>query len=261
MRNLLEIPKYSGSRINQMSLKKTSNRLCVPRKQPPSETGNEVWFLTLSDLLMLLMICFVLLFGITLNQKNTVAATPTVPEKQERVTLAESTPLPLIQPESVERSRQAAAVLLEADLLQILGSNQARQGITVERRSNYVVLTFPEQIIFDSGQAKLKPTVSPVLEKVAVFIQSHSGLLLEIQGHTDNRPINNRRYPSNWELSADRATQVAKALMNLGIPPTIVSTKGFGEYHPLYPNDSEQNRLKNRRVELQFSSYVKDTNY
>ena len=172
---------------------------------------------------------------------------------------AESKPQPIVLA-APEPSSQDTAALLEADLLEMLGNNQGQQGITVERRSNYIVLTFPEQIIFDSGQAHLKPTVSPVLAKVAVFIQSHTGLILEIQGHTDDRPIHNERYPSNWELSADRATQVAKALMNLGIAPTLISTKGFGEYHPLYPNDNELSRLKNRRVELQFSSYVKDTN-
>jgi chemotaxis protein MotB len=259
MKPLSEMPQFSGSRINQVSLKKTGDRLRVPQKQPPSETGNEVWFLTLSDLLMLLMICFVLLFGLTLNQKNTVAATPSIAAPQASITPVESTPQP-IQLTPAEPSPQDAAALLEADLLAILENNKSQQGITIERRSNYVVLTFPEQIIFDSGQAQLKPTISPLLEKVAVFIQSHTGLSLEIQGHTDDRPIHNKRYPSNWELSADRATQVAKALMNLGIQPEIISTKGFGEYHPLYPNDNEQSRLKNRRVELQFSSYVKNTN-
>jgi chemotaxis protein MotB len=66
-------------------------------------------------------------------------------------------------------------------------------------------------------------------------------------------PIHNQRYPSNWELSADRATQVAKSLVQLGINPVKISAKGFGEYHPLYSNDSDAGRLKNRRVELQFS--------
>ena len=60
-------------------------------------------------------------------------------------------------------------------------------------------------------------------------------------------------YPSNWELSADRATQVAKSLIRRGINPAQVSVKGFGEHRALVPNDSEFNRLRNRRVEIHFN--------
>jgi len=78
-------------------------------------------------------------------------------------------------------------------------------------------------------------------------------LAVEVQGHTDDRPINNMRYPSNWELSADRAMGVSKALIGLGVNPTRLSVKGFGEYRPHVPNDSDDHRLNNRRVEIQFS--------
>jgi chemotaxis protein MotB len=127
-----------------------------------------------------------------------------------------------------------------------------RQDVTVERRSTYIVLTFPERIMFDSGQAEVKPTVQPLLEKVAAIILNRPELVVAIHGHTDDRPIHNRRYPSNWELAVDRSTQVARVLIQMGIQPTRLSIKGYGEDHPLYPNDSDDNRMKNRRVEIQF---------
>jgi len=123
----------------------------------------------------------------------------------------------------------------------------------VERRSQFLVITFPEQILFDSGKAQMKSDATPTLEKVAAFMISHPELSAEVQGHTDDRPIRSERYPSNWELSADRATQVAKTLLILGAGPRQVATKGFGEYHPIVPNISEADRMKNRRVEIQFS--------
>jgi len=91
------------------------------------------------------------------------------------------------------------------------------------------------------------------LKKTAMVILNHPDLCVEVHGYTDDRPIHNQRYPSNWELSLDRATQVARVLVNLGIQPANVSIKGLGENYPLYANDSNSNRLKNRRVEIQCS--------
>jgi chemotaxis protein MotB len=142
---------------------------------------------------------------------------------------------------------------LEADLIGALRDESSQQEVAIERRADSLVLTFPEPIVFDPGQAQLKPFAQPILEKVASVILDRPNLTIEVQGHTDNRPINTKRYPSNWELSVDRATQVARALIRLGVDPNQLSVKGFGEYRALYPNDTEMNQLKNRRVEIQFS--------
>lgn len=238
--------------LKQVAFRKTSSRLSAPQKAPLVETGNEIWFLTLSDLLMLLMICFVLLFGITLKQQVPSPLSPATPIQVTK-SVSIISEQKLIPAAAVNSDANKTTSSLENDLLGILGENQDQKGITIERHFQHIILTFPEQIIFDSGQAQLKSSAQPVLEKVAFFIHTHGSLSVEIHGHTDDLPINNRRYPSNWELSADRATQVAKALVRFGIDPTRLSTKGFGEYHPIHPNDSDAHRFKNRRVELKFS--------
>jgi chemotaxis protein MotB len=94
-----------------------------------------------------------------------------------------------------------------------LGNNQDEQGVTVERRFHSIVVTLPELIIFDSGLSQLKPSVRPLLEKVTAFIMGHPEVSIEIQGHTDDRPISNRRYPS-------------KGLANIALssPTTAIST-------------------------------------
>jgi chemotaxis protein MotB len=233
-------------------LKKEGNPRRLQKRSIPAETGNEIWLLTLSDLLMLLLIFFVLLFGLILHRPSQAVAPPPIPAIP--VTPASS---PETQPSPTEAipgfPPTEAASSLESDLVGMLGDSQFEQGVTVERRSRSIVVTFPERIIFDSGLSQLKPSVHPLLEKVTVFILDHPEVSLEIHGHTDDRPIRNQRYPSNWELSADRASQVAKALVQRGIHPQRLSIKGFGEYRPLIANDSDLNRLKNRRVELQFS--------
>lgn len=220
--------------------KKAAGSRRFQRVSSQADTGNEIWLLTLTDMFMLLMICFVLLFGMSLYR-----------QKEAAVAAAPPTAAMISAPTAQEPPATQRATSLESDLLAVLADD--RQDVTVERRSTYVVLTFPERILFDSGQAEVKATVQPLLERVAAVILNRPELVVAIHGHTDDRPIHNRRYPSNWELSVDRATQVAGALVQKGIQPTKLSIKGFGEEHPLYPNDSDDHRTRNRRVEIQFS--------
>lgn len=249
------MPQLPEKSINQLHFRKSSKPLRFLRKPSETSTGNEIWLLTLSDLLMVLMIFFVLLFALPFAQQGTpVQARRLSPSAEQVKPVAAETYNRMTRPVStLDSSRKEAVAVLENDLLGILGNKEDRQGVTVERHSQYIVLAFPEKIIFDSGQTQLKEAVGPVLKKVATFIMNHPELMVEIQGHTDDRPIHTQRYPSNWELSADRATQVAKTLVELGIHPTNLSTRGFGEYHPIQRNTSDADRLKNRRVEIQFS--------
>ena len=123
-----------------------------------------------------------------------------------------------------------------------LQREKGQSDVMIERIADRVTLTFPERIVFDPGQARLKPTCQTTLEKVASFIHDRPFLFVEVQGHTDDRPINTSRYPSNWELSVDWAMQVSRALIGLGVKPTQLSVRGFGEYRPLIPNDSDASR-------------------
>ncbi len=231
-----------------------------PRSRRPAsgDNANEIWFLTLSDLLLLLVIFFVLLFGLTWKQQSRQTSIKPI------IAQSASFPIPAPptqQPEASQPDPRIAGLSgqkevpenMEQALSSSLGLKPEEQGVTIERRGPKLILTFPEQIAFDTGQADLKPSAEPILEKVGAFIQNRPEMLVEIHGHTDDRPIRTPRYPSNWELSADRATQVAKSLIRRGINPAQVSVKGFGEHRPIVPNDSEMNRLKNRRVEIHFT--------
>ena len=254
---------------NKLSFQKSSQSLRSLKSGAEPANSNEIWLLTLSDLLMLLMIFFVFLLAAPIVQAGKAAtpsvqapsksqpavatsekqaATPSIPREQ----MAEI-PTPTVSPTPDLQDHKQAVAALEDNLQQVLGSSEDRQGVTVERRSQFLIITFPEQILFDSGKAQMKTDAGPTLAKVAAFIINHPELSVEVQGHTDDRPIRSRRYPSNWELSADRATQVARTLLELGANPQQVATKGFGEYRPVVPNASDADRLKNRRVEIQFS--------
>jgi chemotaxis protein MotB len=231
----------------QLTMRKSSLPLSLLKNQAEPANSNEIWLMTLSDLLMLLMIFFVFLLAVPFVQPS--HSQPVVAAAVEPVAVVNaSNPI-----EAAQSSDAAAADQVEKDLVDVLGKKEDVQGLTVERRLHAIILTFPEQILFDSGQAQLKVVAEPTLAAVADFIIGHPELSIEVQGHTDDRPIRTSRYPSNWELSADRAVQVAKTLVQLGANPEKIATKGLGEFHPIEPNTDDAGRLKNRRVEIQFS--------
>jgi chemotaxis protein MotB len=122
--------------------------------------------------------------------------------------------------------------------------------IKVVQTPKGLFITLSDGILFQSGVSELRPEGYPVLDKIIQVLQSNR-LDVRIEGHTDNVTIRSGRFPSNWELSIARAVHVVKYFTDAGkIAPQRLSAVGYGESKPLYPNDSPQNREKNRRVEI-----------
>lgn len=247
MSNSKRWPFAPENRTGPLPVKRANHQPVRSLDKAGTDKGTDIWLLTLSDLLMLLVICFVILFGMGL-QKQKETANIAARTEARKIQTEEQASLVNVNPSSATKSAS-----VEKDLTTVLSREKGQQEVMVERIADRVILTFPERIVFDPGQAQLKPAAQMTLGKVASFIRERSYLIVEVQGHTDDRPISNTRYPSNWELSVDRATQVAKALIGMSVDPARLSVKGFGEYHSLCPNDSDENRLKTRRVEIQLS--------
>lgn len=107
-------------------------------------------------------------------------------------------------------------------------------------------------LFFRSGEAMLKPNTHAILDKVAELIKKKfSRHLIRIEGHTDNIPIRSAMFPSNWELSAARACSVARYFIERNdFNPQLIAAIGYGDNKPVAPNTIEENRVKNRRVEI-----------
>jgi chemotaxis protein MotB len=113
-----------------------------------------------------------------------------------------------------------------------------------------LVLSLKESAFFPPGQDVVSPAARPILAKVAGGLRGIPGQI-RLEGHTDNTPIQTRRFPSNWQLSSARSIAVLKLLTGeLGLPAVRFAVAGYGEYHPLEPNDSDPGRARNRRVDL-----------
>lgn len=116
---------------------------------------------------------------------------------------------------------------------------------------NRMVVELPDNVLFDSGDAELKPEGQQTLAEVAQVLRQIEGRQFQVAGHTDSVPIRSRRFPSNWELSTARAVSVARFLIEQGLPPDRISAAGYADTQPVESNDTEQGRARNRRIEIQ----------
>jgi len=115
-----------------------------------------------------------------------------------------------------------------------------------------LVITLADNILFDSGKAKIKEGANPVLDKIiSVIKKKASDKNVGVEGHTDNVPIKHSSWKSNRELSTARANNVYHYLVNVGgLDPAKITTMGYGEFRPVATNDTDAGRAKNRRVEI-----------
>ena len=113
-----------------------------------------------------------------------------------------------------------------------------------------IITLLTDKALYDSGSADLRPLTRQIIDEVDTFLTQNSNAI-RVEGNTDDVPISTPQYPSNWELSAARATNVVRYLVEHGkLDPNRVSLAGYGQFHPRHPNVSEGSRQLNRRVDI-----------
>ncbi len=145
------------------------------------------------------------------------------------------------------------AELAEAEDLRQISALALQYGFTVKKAADHMLITLPGSGVFESGSDVIKPEMLPALVGIAGVVRKQN-LSSIIEGHTDNRPIFSERFPSNWELSAARATSVLRLFLEQGVASDKLAAAGRGEYVPVASNDAEEGRAQNRRVTLQLKS-------
>jgi chemotaxis protein MotB len=242
--------------------------------------NDERWLLTYSDMITLLMALFMVLFSISsvntskfeslqramqdafsgkiLSGGKAIQATGSDTDASRP---AATPPIPAIQAitQQLDAARQSKAQARENEdfrqLKQQIDSYARAHGLTAKlettiARRGLVIRLLTDKVLYDSGSATLNPQSGPLLDRIAQLLRTEFGHPIVVEGHTDNQPIASGRFPSNWELSAGRATAVVRYFIRDHVAAGRLAASGYGAMHPLTANATAAGRARNRRVEI-----------
>ncbi len=226
------------------------------RRTDNSKSGDtsRVWLTTYSDLVTLLLAFFVLLFSISEVDADKFRSimssfhggTGVFEGEKPSEPLPEIPNLDLELDDDLERLKEYME-----DYLDTLGLGNM---INVEIEERGIIIRFMDNVFFDSGSATIKGDSFEILESVAEILNKEEFInrQIKVEGHTDTVPLRkNSRFPTNWELSSARATNVLRYLVeNAGIGGERISSSGYSYYRNIAPNDTAENKAKNRRVDV-----------
>jgi chemotaxis protein MotB len=228
--------------------------------------NNERYLLTYADLMNLLLILFIVLYTMSkvdIDRYQTVAASLRsvfgIGSGSTRIigegrgggnsllpfdTSVSTTIVPaLLEQQQIEEIQETVSDIVEQQGLS--GS------VEVSAQERGLVISISEKVLFASGSADIDPESIKTVEKIGQVLLNIPEKHIRIEGHTDTDPIKSSRFPDNHELSTARANSVLRILVNrVGIDPRIISATGYGEYRPVAPNDTPENKAKNRRVDI-----------
>ncbi|HEY9146728.1 MAG TPA: flagellar motor protein MotD [Thiobacillus sp.] len=233
--------------------------------------NHDRWLISYADFITLLFAFFVVMYAVSAVNENkyrilasslgdafgrTPSSDAPVPQLPTVTLPPEVRQRTLKQQQAIEE--QAHMTEVASNLLDVMAPlvkegkvrvTQSRRGVSIEINAN---------VLFAPGRAELEPQSLTVLRAVAERLKNEP-FNLEVTGHTDNVPISNSIFASNWELSAVRATSVVRLLADSGIAPARLSAIGREASQPIASNDTAEGRARNRRVELMILSGIPDT--
>lgn len=241
------------------------------RRKESEENNTSQWMTTYSDMVTLLLCFFVLLFTFSeIDARKFQAIIKSFQGSLGVLEGAKSIDEDMFITKAMESERlfreQEQAKSMEWLYQQLNGfvkNSGLKDTVILGIEERGLLIRFTDQVLFDSGKAEIKEEGRGILEEIGKILRA-SDKYIRVEGHTDNVPINTPRYPSNWELSTARAVNVVKFFIEVsGVEPERLSAAGYGEYHPIVPNDSSENKQKNRRVDVVIlkSSYTKEEPY
>jgi chemotaxis protein MotB len=235
------------------------------RKKRIDHDNRDRWLISYADFVTLLFAFFVVMYSISsvnegkykvfsdsLNNAFSIRPTPAnttkVPNEQEQLLKA------LVDKRTARLGEQQRKIQdrmknLTSGLKDVMSSliNQHLVNINLTKRG--IEIDISASLLFRTGEAALQPGALDVLRQVSSVLSSEE-LPIEVEGHTDDIPIMTAQYPSNWELSSARASSVVRLMINNGVPEKRLAVVGLASNQPLVPNDSPENRARNRRVSI-----------
>ena len=239
------------------------------RKKQHGHTNHERWLVSYADFITLLFAFFVVLYSTAqVDNKKIVQVSAAIeggfqelgaftgnsggPPERSGPPAAEN-PAPPTKPTPASATAvefRPDVDLLKRQLQEALGEEIRKHEIEMRVTPEGLVLSLSEVGFFNTGDATLLRDGQDTLTRIAKVLNA-KGFSIRVEGHTDNVPMHNSRFKSNWDLSTARATEVVSLLVErYGFDPRQISAAGYSEYHPITSNDTEEGRRTNRRVDV-----------
>jgi len=255
------------------------------RHEEHEEHADESWLLPYSDLMTLLVALFLILYAMSATDAKKFeemsqafssvlsggsgvldesSATPT----DNTMDLGKGQKMDSVIAENMSESEIAKLRKQEQEDLerlkkqfdQYINKNGLTDLLSTKLNQSQLMITISDNALFSSGMAFVKDDSRQLAKSISTMLQQFPDYEVLVQGHTDNIPISNSSYSSNWDLSVDRALQFMKILLlNPNLKPEKFSPIGYGEYHPIADNNTAVGRAKNRRVEVSILRKYQDT--
>ncbi len=199
------------------------------------------WLITYSDMITIILCFFIVFFTFSAKENSMLHEIKNTLDQENKALKDEQESLMnLLFGNSKDKE----------DFLSFLKENNLDDSIDIIENTSGITIRFKDSVLFPSGKADISREGNLILSEIAKNLKKIDNKIV-VEGHTDNRPIKNSKYPSNWELSVDRAIYVAKYLIDdEGIDKNRISVSGFGDQNPIDTNDTEQGRRNNRRIEI-----------
>jgi len=252
------------------------------RRRPEEHTNHERWLVSYADFITLLFAFFVVLYASSQVDKRKVGRLAlsiqvafqelgVFDTSNTKIPLSDSEAVPFEKVQVVENTEntgdlthfvqpmkgmlspsQPTAPLREVqtELEKILAPEISKHVVDVKTRKDGLIVSLREIGFYESGSAALRPSSKDAIDRLVAVLKSRPEAM-RIEGHTDNVPIHNAHFDSNWELSAARASDLVKLLIDhYGFAPSRLSAAGYAEYRPVALNDTPEGRARNRRVDI-----------
>ena len=221
------------------------------RKRRENSENQDRWGDSYADLVTLLLAFLVVMYSISsVNEGRYREVSEALVQAFQTV---EKKPTPSVVPPPIDhqyprmRERQMRMQGMANDLRTVLDSLMKTGQVRITENARGIAVEINASVLFASGQAELNEASARSLEAVGQVL-ARAPNSIEVEGHTDNSPINSPVFPSNWELSAARASRVVRLFAQAGVAPERMGAIGYGEYRDVDTNDTPEGRNRNRRV-------------
>ena len=234
------------TKVIQEELEEELKKIQPSKKQADHvcEEGAPLWMATFSDMVTLIMVFFILMYAIASKNVSTFKSA-IIGAEAKSIGVLEA-----LNAVEIQETLKNLEMTKTDDILSEVSGVAEQENLDIETSQGKIIVRVPGASLFKPGQADLQLSARSVLDAVVGVVNNYPDYKIHIQGHTDDESISTEKFPTNWELSAGRATAVLRYFYDKGVEPENMTATGYADTFPLATNDTVPGRAKNRRVEF-----------